>query len=99
MTAIRTKTQRADSEYLDFNPFDEGKGDCSVECRRVKIVTTRKEHPCMASYLTPNDKKKGHAISARSRAYKESAKVDGQFATCYSCLPCLDVLLEATYGE
>lgn len=89
---------RTDADYIDFNPFDEGKGDCSIECRKVQIVTTRKPHPCMASYLLFDDEaKKGHEITTSSRAYKESAKVEGQFATCYSCLPCLDKLMELTY--
>ena len=85
--------QRPDAEYLQFNPFDEGKGDCSIECRKVLIVTIRKQQPCMASYLVP-PKYKSHMIGANSRAYKESAKVDGQFGTCYSCLPCLDALMK-----
>jgi hypothetical protein len=92
-------SERSERDYLEFNPFDEGKGDYSIECRKVKIVTTRKEHPCMASYLVSDDRMKGHAIVTHTRAYKESAKVEGQFATCYSCLPCLDVLMRINYGD
>jgi hypothetical protein len=84
----------ADAKYLNFNPFDEGKGDCSIECRKVLIITIRKPQTCIASYLLLDDSKKGHVIEAGSRVYKESAKVEGQFATCYSCLPCLDELME-----
>lgn len=91
MSAVQ---KRPDERYVEFNPFDEGKGDYSIEFRLVKIVTTRKEYPCMASYITSSDKKKGHTIPSGSRAYRESAKVEGQVASCYSCLPCLDELLD-----
>jgi hypothetical protein len=91
-------SERSERDYLEFNPFDEGKGDYSIECRKVQIVTTRKVHDCMASYLLQdNPRCKGHVIKPGSRAYKESAKVEGQFATCYSCLPCLDVLMRVNY--
>ena len=89
---------RSDAEYLRFNPFDEGKGDCHIECRKVQIVTIRKEQPCMASYLVPPSYDP-HVISANSRAYKESAKVEGKFGTCYSCLPCLDALLNNSHKQ
>lgn len=89
-------TEHSDAEYLRFNPFDEGKGDCRIECRKVAIVTIRKSQPCMASPLVP-PKYKHHNISPNSRALKESAKVDGQFGTCYSCLPCLDALMRLAY--
>lgn len=84
---------RSEDEYLDFNPFDEGKGDYAIECRTVRIVTTRKPHPCMASYLVTDERRKGHFIEPGARAYKESAKVEGQFGTAYSCLPCLDSIM------
>ena len=88
---------RSDADYLDFNPFDEGKGDDCIEYRRVQIATIRKPQTCMASYLLPDESKKGHVIDVGSRVYKESAKVEGQFATCYSCLSCLDKLIALTY--
>jgi hypothetical protein len=97
MTQPKGKMMRSDADYLIFNPFDEGKGDCSIECRKVLIVTIRKPQTCMASYLLLDDSNKGHAIEVGSRTYKESAKVEGWFATCYSCLPCLDVLMDQTY--
>jgi hypothetical protein len=87
---------RTDEEYLTFNPFDEGKGGCSIECRKVLIVTVRKEQLCVAAGLVP-PKYEPHNISVGTRAYKESAKVDGQFGSCYSCLPCLDELMRLAY--
>jgi len=83
---------RAESDYLAFNPFD-GDRDVSIECRKVEIVTTRKAHWCAASTLAPPNYSE-HNIEAGSRAWKESAKVEGRFGSCYCCLPCLDRLIE-----
>lgn len=84
-------SSREESEYLAFNPFD-GDRDVSIECRKVAMVTTNKEHWCAASTLVPPDYSE-HNIPTGSRAWKESAKVDGQFGSCYCCLPCLDALM------
>jgi hypothetical protein len=81
----------SDADYLTFNPFA-GDRDVVIECRRVEIVTTSKEHWCAVSTLVPPDYTE-HNIPARSCAWKESAKVDGQFGSCYCCLPCLDKLM------
>lgn len=78
-----------EAEYIAFNPF-EGDRDVHIECRTVKIVQTGKPHDCMAAYLI--DQK--HVIDAGQLAWKESAKIDGQFGTGYCCLLCLDVLME-----
>ena len=77
--------------YLDFSPFA-GDQDVDIQCRKVAIVTTRKEHWCAASTLVPPLYQE-HNIPSGQEAWKESAKVDGQFGTCYCCLPCLDALM------
>lgn len=81
-----------DDQFLSFSPFDEGKGGCRIECHKVMITVIRKPQPCMASYLVPPNYKP-HEVAANTRAWKESAKVDGQFGSCYSCLPCLRKLM------
>lgn len=81
--------ERADLDYTVFNPF-EGDRDVDIQCRKVAIVTTRKPHECMAAYLIGD----GHVIPVGNRAQKESAKVEGKFGSCYSCLKCLDVLMK-----
>jgi hypothetical protein len=83
--------KRTDLEYASFNPFSEDR-DVNIECRTVQVVTTRKAHWCAASTLVPPEYKE-HNILAGSRAWKESAKVEGDFGTCYCCLPCLDALI------
>lgn len=80
-----------DKEYLSANPFEGD--DVEVECHRVKLIVARTSHRCAGSFLG----NKEHVIPAGQRVWRESAKVDGQFGTCYVCLPCLDVILD--YGD
>jgi hypothetical protein len=77
--------ERADQDYLNYNPFD-GDRDVSIECYQVKIVTTRSLHWCSLSTLVGDS----HDIAPGQRARKETAKVEGQFGSCYQCLPCMD---------
>ncbi len=83
------RRKQSDADYVAFNPFSEDR-DVDIQCYKVDIVTTRKEHWCAAGCLIDND----HSIPAGQRARRERAKVDGQFGTCYQCLPCLDKLIE-----
>jgi len=83
-----------ESQYIAFNPFA-GDRDVHIECRTVKIVQTGKDHDCMAAYLIDRQ----HVINAGQLAWKESAKVEGKFGTCYCCLPCLDVLMGELIAE
>ena len=83
------KRKRTDNEYVNFDPFG-GDRDVDIQCHKVSIVTTRKKHWCSAGCLVDND----HNIEAGQRARRERAKVEGQFGTCYQCLPCLDKLME-----
>jgi hypothetical protein len=81
--------KRTDKDYIAFDPFSEDR-DVDIQCHKVSIVTTRKPHWCSAGCLIDND----HNIEAGQRARRERAKVDGQFGTCYQCLPCLDKLMD-----
>lgn len=77
-----------DAAYLDFDPFSEDR-DVTIECRKVSFVRLRKEQVCVAGGLLDGV----HAIEPGMVAKKESAKVDGEFGTCYHCLPCLGRLI------
>ena len=85
-------SEQSESRYIEFNPFADDR-DVHIECRKVALVTTRKPHWCAASVLVPPAYKE-HNIPAGQRAWKESAKVEGDFGTYYCCLPCLDRLME-----
>lgn len=91
LRSVRERGERVntDTEYLAFDPFF-GDRDVRIECRKVSLVTVRKEQPCAASWLLDGY----HPIAPGLRAKKETAKVDGQFGSCYCCLPCLDRLIE-----
>ena len=77
-----------DSVYLNFDPFSEDR-DVTIECRKVSLVRVRKEQTCVAGGLLDGT----HPIAPGMMAKKETAKVDGQFGTCYHCLPCLGRLI------
>lgn len=77
-----------DAAYLEFDPFSEDR-DVTIECRKVSFVRLRKAQTCVAGGLLDGV----HAIEPGMVAKKESAKVDGQFGTCYHCLPCLGRLI------
>jgi hypothetical protein len=83
MSDTQTYRQRhADTFYLKQDWF--GPDESYLECVKTSIITTRNEHLCM---FPDSDQ---HIIPRGSRAFKESAKVDGQFQTNYCCLKCLD---------
>lgn len=78
-----------DWQYLAFDP---GAGDdfpAEVECRKTKLVVTRKEHTC-AGWKQDTQ----HPIPIGTRVFRESGKCEGQFGTCHICLPCIDFALE-----
>jgi hypothetical protein len=77
-----------DAVYLEFDPFSEDR-DVTIECRKVSLVRLRKPQTCVAGGLLDGV----HTIEPGMVAKKESAKVDGEFGTCYHCIPCLDRLM------
>ncbi|ABM37590.1 hypothetical protein [Polaromonas naphthalenivorans] len=84
---------RTDADYLAVDLFQ---GDESeLTCRSVKMVTTRKEHPCHAFADSASC-----TIPAGARARHERARVDGSFwGSYYSCLPCLDRTIAGDFED
>jgi hypothetical protein len=80
-----------DEQYLELDP-GAGDRDVDIQCRRTKLVITKAEHTCFGIGAG-----KQHSIPIGARVFRESAKVDGQFGTCYVCLPCADFMLEPDY--
>jgi len=75
----------SDEQYISANDSMFGGPDESeIQARTVKVVTTRKDHPCMCGAGS------GHAIPAGSRAVCDRAIVDGEWGVSYVCLPCLE---------
>lgn len=73
-----------ESKYLAFNPFD-GERDIKIVARTVKMVTTRKVHPCCNPlYDEP------HFLPINSRARYEHALVEGEWGSYYTCIACMD---------
>lgn len=75
-----------DELYLRFDPFD-GERDVDIRCRKVRIVTTRKPHKC----YPPEGKM--HPIKSGQRARYETAIVDGEWGSYYTCIACMDLWL------
>ena len=83
--------KHTDDEYLLASPFE---GDVvRLECHKVALVVTKKAHRCVFSKTFGPD----HDIPTGTRAWRESAKVDGKFGSCYVCLPCLDRVLDPSW--
>lgn len=79
--------------YLTHDPFD-GEMDVDIKMRKVKLVTTRKDHPCTV-FDAPE-----HVIPAGSLARFESALVDGDyFGRYYVCTACMDRALAQDDGD
>ncbi len=77
---------KSDKFYLRWHEsFWDEPSDATVECRSVKIVVTRKPHTCAAC-----NHFKGVEHPAGTRMIVDHAKVDGEFGTCYTCLPCVE---------
>ena len=63
--------------------------DTEIRCATVRIVTARKAFSCP----TCNKKK-----AAGTRAYSESAIVDGQWERANTCIDCVDKWIMQTDG-
>ena len=61
-----------------------GGGDETIECWRAAWVVTRSSQPCWSPMHTG-----GHQVPLGRRMVRETAKVDGQFGTCYTCEACV----------
>ena len=79
---------RTDAEYLAYDPFD-GDRDVDVRCSTVKIVKVRTRQWCMGNGSTER-----HPIKLGARARNERAIFEGQWASYYVCLDCMDKWLD-----
>lgn len=74
--------------YLSFDPF-EGDRDVDIRNKTVRIVKTRKPHPCV-TVLSQEQ----HTIEPGSRARYEKAIVDGRWCSYYVCIDCMNRWLD-----
>lgn len=77
---------KQDFEYIQFDPYMD---DCEIECRKVSIVTTRKDHDCFCPSQCQY-----HPTAKGSRMRYETALVDGTWGRYYTCLSCIDWILD-----
>lgn len=80
----------SDADYLRFDPFEGGDRDVKIRVRKVRIVTTRSEQKC----LPPEGGL--HPIKSGTRARFESAIVDGEWGSYYTCLACMSKWLKGS---
>ena len=71
--------------YLDSG-FYGGDMDCEIENLKEKMVKCRKPHKCNGGCETE--------IQIGDYALRESGFMEGQPASCYTCLPCIEAWLE-----
>lgn len=83
----RPRRALTDAEYVKSAYSMYGVDECDIRCRTVRMTTTRKEHRCMCPAGPPYGKE--HSIPAGARAVIDRAIVDGEWGSCYTCLPCL----------
>lgn len=75
--------------YLLHQPFD-GDRDIEIRCRKVKVIKVRKSQTCYLSHLLVDAAAFGHTIKPGDMAIRETAIVDGQWGSSWSCLDCMD---------
>lgn len=75
-------------KYIAFDPFLDCDRDVKIEGRKVRVVKTRKVQRCLTPSLTTHD------IPVGTLARFESAIVDGEFGSFYTCLDCLDRIMK-----
>lgn len=59
-------------------------GDETIECRRMVWVLTRYSQKCVSIMHDGSQ-----TVAAGSRMVRETAKVEGQFGSCYTCEACM----------
>lgn len=90
-------TPEQQAEYVDLNfSFWDGPDDGEIVCRKVKIVKARKQHPC--AYFGPAIGPQ-HFIEPGEYYAQDSARYDGAFGTCRTCLKCLDRWRKEAWGS
>lgn len=86
------KTEQIE-KYIEFDPFLDCDRDVEVKHRVVKIVKTRGVHYCMTPCFGD------HLIPAGSLARCERAFVCRSPGQYYTCLPCLDHMIDVIEKE
>ena len=67
-----------------YEEFDVSEGDdIDIRCRTTRLVKTKKPHKCCLD-------NGAHIIPVESMAVRDSAIVDGEWSTVYSCTDCID---------
>ncbi len=89
------KTHRVESAERDYRSlawsfwFGGSKGDDQIEMHSgFRVVRARVSHQC--ANWRPDGNPGKHFIASGERCIVESAKYEGKFCRCYTCLPCLD---------
>ena len=77
-----------DADFLAYNPF-EGERDVRIRARVVRVVTTRKPQKCFST------DGKMHGMLPGTRARFESAIVDGEWGSYYTCIACMEAWMRA----
>ena len=94
MGTFNTSTLKYKEEYImkyseeDYLDYDVGAGDRDVDIRyqSTKLVKTRKPHLCV---LCDTE------IPSKTKMLRDKAIVEGEWGSCYMCIPCLDKELES----
>lgn len=73
-----------EEKILEFDPYAD---ECEIKYQRIRIVKTRKPHTCMgAPDITQS---RLHSMPAGTRARYETAMVDGEWGSYYTCIECI----------
>lgn len=76
--------------YESWNPFSGD--DTEVKVYSWKMVKTRKPHGCCLADMVGNESY--HEIPSGSLVMKEHAIIEGEWASTYSCMECMDKWME-----
>lgn len=80
-----TSQQYIDAMYSMFV----GPDDTEIRCRSVELVSVRKEQPCMCPAHEWSGGTPHHTVKPGDKAVRDKAIADGEWGSCFVCLPCL----------
>jgi hypothetical protein len=80
-------------EYLGFNPDEGSKDDCGVSCQTMKIVKTKKIHPCCVGFTEMHDIQVGSMAVCEKYIFEDQG-----WRNSYYCIECLDKWFDEIYG-
>ena len=70
------------AEYINYDMFAGDKEGPVTRLRKVRLVTTRKEHKCVFLDM--------HLMPVGTHARYEKAIEDGEWKSYYCCIQCMD---------